>query len=34
VIVFDVDGKPGSTLEGLTKPNLGPIGLNGPDVVN
>ena len=34
VIVFDVDGKPGSTLEGLTKPNLGPVGLNGPDVAN
>ena len=26
VIAFDVDGKPGATLEGLTKANLGPTG--------
>ena len=30
VIVFDVDGRPNSSLEGLTKPNLGSTGISSP----
>jgi beta-galactosidase len=30
IVVFDVNGAPDHTVEGLTKPNFGPTGPSGP----